>query len=135
MTKLLSILFVLALTACQPGVLRVEEAWGRPGVAGENSGAYFRIVNPGGEDTLLSVVGDVAAAVEIHQTVMEGDIVRMEMQDSVVVPAGGLEFEPGDLHVMLIGLRQDLEPGDSFPLTLNFEQAGPVVVNVEVRQP
>jgi hypothetical protein len=135
MNKLLSLLFVLSLAACQPGVLTVEEAWGRPGAAGDTSGVFFTIDNPSAEDTLLSAVSDVAAAVEIHQTVMDGDIMRMEMQDSVVVPAGGLEFKPGGLHVMLIGLRQDLNPGDRFSLTLNFEQAGPIVLDVEVRQP
>jgi copper(I)-binding protein len=66
---------------------------------------------------------------------MEGDIMSMVIQESVAVPSGELAFQPGSLHIMLIGLTRDLNAGDEFALTLNFEQAGVVVVSVEVRQP
>ncbi len=52
------------------------------------------------------------------------------------IPAGWqVTFEPGGLHVMLIGLHQDLEPGDVFTLTLEFENAGSVDVLIEVQVP
>ncbi len=51
------------------------------------------------------------------------------------LPAGEVvALEPGGLHVMLIGLVDDLRPGDTFDLTLSFEQAGERTVSVEVRE-
>ena len=113
----------------------MEDAWARAAGAGDITGAFFNIDNAGEDDVLLSADSDVAEAVEIHQTVMEGDIMRMEMQQSVAVPPGELAFQPGSLHIMLIGLTQDLNAGDEFALTLTFEQAGEIVVSVEVHAP
>lgn len=53
---------------------------------------------------------------------------------SVEVPAGGqAKFEPGGLHVMLIGLQQDLEAGDHFEISLQFKESGTIAVEVSVR--
>jgi hypothetical protein len=58
----------------------------------------------------------------------------MSPVDSVDIPAGGeLAFKPGSYHVMLMGLKQELKTGDKVTLTLNFEKAGPVTVECEVR--
>jgi copper(I)-binding protein len=75
--------------------------------------------------------------VEIHLSKMDSaGVMTMERQDLIVIPANEeLEFSPGGLHVMLISLLRDLAPGDSFPLTLNFQNAGDITVEVEVRQP
>ena len=134
---IIAILLVVGLlAACQSAqTITVEDAWARAAAMGGITGAFFTIDNPGEADVLLSASSDIAQSVEIHQTVMEGDIMSMVMQESVSVPAGKLEFQPGSLHIMLIGLTQDLNAGDVFSLTLNFEQAGAIVVSVEVRQP
>jgi copper(I)-binding protein len=51
----------------------------------------------------------------------------------VDVPAKqSVEFKPGGMHVMLIGLKTPLKVGNSFPMTLRFEKAGSVSVNVRV---
>jgi copper(I)-binding protein len=60
----------------------------------------------------------------------------MVRQDYVEVPAGAdLSFAPGGYHVMLMGLKQELKPGDSFPLMLTFEKAGQVTLQVAVKTP
>lgn len=52
-----------------------------------------------------------------------------------VAPAGGsVSLEPGGKHIMLINLKQELKPDEKISLTLNFEKAGPLTVEVEVRQ-
>ena len=57
----------------------------------------------------------------------------MRQVQSIDVPAGGTaELKPGGLHVMLIGLSQPLTLGTKIPLTLTFERAGPVTVEVMV---
>ncbi len=129
----------LLLSACQARAegLRVDEAWARPALAGGNGAAFFVIRNQSGEDdTLISVSSEVAQAAEVHETVMQGEAMQMEPRGSVPVPAGReVVFQPGGLHVMLIGLKQDLRAGDVFSLVLRFERAGEIALEVTVREP
>ena len=130
------IAFVLAACgASGSGELGVNDVWARPGLADGNSAVFFVIDNPGAEDFLLSASSDVAGAVELHKTVMEDGAMKMVQQMNVPVPTGETVFKPGDLHVMLIGLKNDLNPGDEFTLTLNFEKAGKKTLSVIVQEP
>lgn len=130
------ILIVSLLSACQQqGHLSVSSAWARPGSAGSNNAAYFAINNPTSEpDLLVSAACDLAAAAEIHLSRMREDgTMEMRPQENVPVPSGGsVIFEPGGLHVMLVDLQQDLNPGDTFDLRLTFQNAGEITVQVEV---
>jgi copper(I)-binding protein len=76
----------------------------------------------------------VAEVVELHTHVMDGTIMRMRKVDAIDVTGGSTtELKPGGLHVMLIGLKAPLKAGEKFPLTLKFERAGEVKLDVEVR--
>jgi copper(I)-binding protein len=103
------------------------------------TGAVFmRLVNQGGEaDRLIGGTTDVAQTVEIHETVMEGEVMKMQMlAEGLEVPAGGeVLLKPGSYHVMLIGMKRDLNVGDTFTLDLQFEKSGPLSVSPEVREP
>ena len=121
------------------GSLLVSDPWSQelppnaPTVA-----AYFVIHNQGeSADRLLSVDTPVAAKAELHEHVMQGDLMKMQKVETVAVPAkGDLTFAPMAYHVMLLGLkdRSQLRDGQHFPLTLNFEKAGPVQVEVSVQK-
>lgn len=104
---------------------------------GNNGAAYMVISNSGEEvDRLVSASSNVAETVELH-TVEEGDggVMAMRQVEAIEVPAGGeTTLEPGGFHVMLIGLTQDLTPGDTFNVTLEFETAGAMDVAFEVRE-
>jgi copper(I)-binding protein len=127
----------------------VEDVWSRPAVAlgeaeseGEMSRAgtgavFMTLVNQGQEaERLIGAQTDVADTVEVHQTVMEGDVMRMQRVEYVEIGAGAeVLLKPGDYHIMLIGMRQDLAVGDRFAVTLLFENSDPQTVEVEVRQP
>ena len=78
---------------------------------------------------------DVAAAVELHKTTMQDGVMKMEHQMKVPVPEGKTEFKPGDLHVMLIGLQDDLNAGDTFTIRLGFELSGEQEYAVTVNKP
>ena len=128
----------LVLAACGTGgsgELGINDVWARPGLAEGNSAVFFVIDNPGAEDLLLSASSDVASAVELHKTIMQDGNMQMVQQMNVPVPTGETVFKPGDLHVMLIGLNNDLIPGDTFTVTLNFETAGEKALTVVVREP
>jgi copper(I)-binding protein len=51
-----------------------------------------------------------------------------------VAPGEKVEFAPGGLHVMLMGLKRPLKEGQVFELELLFEVAGRVTVRVTARR-
>jgi copper(I)-binding protein len=86
-------------------------------------------------DRLIQVETEVADTAELHRTTVDGDVKRMELVPSIDLPPGGrVALEPSGYHVMLIGLRRALQPGDRFPVTLVFERAGRVRFEAEVRE-
>ena len=100
-----------------------------------NSAVYMRIHNPGSvPDRLLGGETPVAEAVEVHESFLDGDVMRMREVGAVEIPGRGeMEFQPGGLHLMLLDLHQTLNLGDTISLTLNFQESGPIVLRVPVR--
>lgn len=88
------------------------------------SAAYFTIENRGNHPIMLTAVTTpVAGRTELHRTVVENEVARMEPVEEGVEIADdeSLSFEPGGYHVMLLDLTQDLRPGDYIALTLSFD--------------
>lgn len=118
------------------GSIKIDHPWSRATVAGIPNGvSYFVLENQGDtDDRLLAVSSPVADKVELHTHIRDGEVMRMRHVDDIAVPAGeSVALEPGGLHVMLMGLKQPLEEGKNFPLTLEFEHAGSVTVDVVVQ--
>lgn len=132
-------LFVVSLSACgnNSGGIEVFDVWARPGLSSGNSAVFFVIENHGESmDRLLSAHSDIAETVELHKSSMVDGVMKMEMQPYIDIGGGdSVVFKPGDFHVMLIGLHDDLAAGDQFTVLLNFETAGEKVVDVKVREP
>lgn len=121
----------------QVGDLTISDPWSRALPPNAPAGAaYFKITNHGqGQDKLIAADSDIAGKTELHTHIHVGEVMRMQKIDAVEIPAAGeAVFAPGGNHVMLIGLKQPLEKGLTFPLTLEFEKAGKVQVEVEVRE-
>lgn len=137
--------------------LRAEDVWARPAVTmGERStssgsegapmaqssagtGAVFmKLVNTGGEvDRLVGAQTDAADVAEIHETTMQGDVMKMQMlSQGLEIPAEGeVVLKPGSYHIMLIGITRDLKVGDQISLVLEFEKSAPMTVDARVQQP
>ena len=128
--------FILLLSACGPEKgIEVHSAWARPAAQGGNGGVYFELHNHGSaSDELTGVTSDVAEAVEIHESKMEGDVMKMEMMPSLPIDAyADMVFEPGGLHVMLVNLKQDLKLDDEFEIVLHFKTHEDITVHVIVK--
>ena len=118
------------------GELTITAPWARASAAMARAGAAFMaIANAGAEDRLIAAAADVSERIELHTHIMEDGVMRMrEVEGGIVIGAeGDTMLEPGGLHVMFLGLEGPFQEGTSFPLTLTFEQAGEVTVEVEVR--
>ena len=126
-----------AAADAQSGPLTVEAAWARPSIGeATNSAAYFRIANSGdAPDRLLAVKSDAAGHVMLHESRMEGTVMKMlPLDGGIEVPAhGSAELKPLGAHVMLVGLRAPLKDGDTLPLTLLFEKQGEVAITAKVQ--
>ncbi|CAI8872119.1 MULTISPECIES: copper chaperone PCu(A)C [unclassified Pseudomonas] len=146
MLNKLIVLAALLLPACfanaheyKVGELEIAHPWSQelppnaPTVA-----AYFVIDNQGQTaDRLLSVDTPIAGEAQLHEHVMQGDMMKMQHVPSVEVPAGGeVTFAPMAYHVMLLNLkdRSLLTDGKRFPMTLHFEKSGDVTVEVAVQK-
>lgn len=118
------------------GAIEIKDAWARatPPRA-PAGGAFVTITNTGdATDNLVGASANVAKTVELHTHIHEGDVMRMVAVGSIEVPAGKtVAMVPGGLHIMLIGLHEPLKEGTSFPLELEFAQAGKVTVTVDVK--
>ncbi len=99
---------------------------------------YLTITNTGtSDDRLVGASSPVAGMTQIHQMKMEGDVMKMnEVEGGLVIPAGqSVTLAPGGFHVMFMQLNQQLTEGSTVPLTLTFEQAGTVELELMVGAP
>ncbi len=143
MKRFLAALLLVAFTApasaheIKTGDLLIIHPWSRatPGQA-PNGAVFMKIENQGqAEDKLLSASSDAAAMVEIHEHVMENDVAKMRPVEFVPLPAQSItELKPGGYHIMLMGLKEPLVEYGTFHMTLNFEKAGSVDVEVQVEE-
>jgi hypothetical protein len=128
----------LILTACgSPGDIEVRQPWARAAMQGENSAVYFELQNHSElADEIIGASSDVAEAVELHLSSMdENGAMTMTKQDSVPLAVDAeIQFAPGGLHVMLIGLTRDLKAGDHFQLTLRFQNHADLLLEVIVQE-
>jgi len=114
--------------------IAIAEPYARAGIP--NGAVFMTLKNEGGaEDVLVSAATEVAETVELHESKMdENGVMKMSPVPNIPVPANGsTTLKPGGLHVMLIGMQQELAVGDTFSLTLNFEKTGAQTIEVEVR--
>jgi len=117
------------------GDLVIRQAWSRATIASVDTGAVYLEIDNAGQaaDRLVGVSTPVAAMAHLHMTEMQGNTASMKAMDGVDIPAGGkVVLQPQKSHVMLMGLSAPLKKGTSFPLTLEFEKAGKIDVNVPV---
>ena len=116
--------------------LILSDAWVRnPAIADQPGAAYLVIQNNGAADKLLSVTSDIVQTIELHESMMSGNMMQMSPVPNIEVPANGkVELKPGGFHLMLIGLTRPLKVGDKVQLTLNFEKAGKIPVTADVKE-
>lgn len=95
---------------------------------------YLDIRATGGGDTLIAASADIADDTQLHEIATDGGNAMMRAVEGgiPVEPGGGVSLRPGGYHVMLLGVGEIPEVGETFALTLEFERAGRMTVTVEV---
>lgn len=123
--------------AADTGDIVVTDAWSRVTPPGVRVGVvYLTLECRGSADRLIGLETDTADEAEIHEVREVNGRVQMRKVSTLDLVANeSVTLAPGGLHVMLIGLHEPLAAGSRHTLTLEFESAGRIAVDVEVRAP
>jgi copper(I)-binding protein len=115
--------------------IEIENPWSRATAPGAKIAAgYLTIRNKSATaDRLVGGTSPMAAKVETHVTMKDGDIMRMREVKGYEVPAkGSFELSPGGAHLMLVDIKKPFKEGDRIPVTLRFAKAGEVKTELVV---
>lgn len=121
----------------EKGDIQIRHPWSRATPAGAKVGVgYMEIRNRGAQsERLLGASSPLAQRVEMHVTRREGEVMKMRQVESFEIPGGErVELRPGGGHLMLVDLTRPLKMGERVPLTLRFERAGEVEIEMEVQE-
>lgn len=138
----LNLLAALAVTTLSTAAfaqssIAVNDAYARSSGKAATAGAAFMMIENTGDsdDQLVGVKSDVAARVELHTHKIDenGVAQMMQVEGGFSIPAGETHMlKRGGDHVMFMGLKQPFEQGAKIPVTLIFEQAGEVSIEIPV---
>lgn len=98
-------------------------------------GGFLTIANHGATaDRLIAASAPIAKETQIHEMAMEGDVMKMrQLADGIVLPPGEtVTLKPGGLHIMFMGLNTSLVEGEIVPVTLTFENAGTITIDMAI---
>lgn len=105
--------------------LVMPAAEGRPGVA------YATITGGATAVKLIGISTPAAQRVELHRTVTENNVARMEPADEIEIPAGGtVAMTEGGLHAMLYDMRP--QEGATAPLTFTYSDGSSSTVDAAI---
>ena len=124
----------------QLGHIIIERPWSvsPPADTSQPAFAYLTITNLGDvEDVLVSAATSAANSTELLHDAGDGTERSFgSVENGIAVPSGGtVELVPHGPYICIMGLDAALEDGDSFPLTLQFEAAGTIEVDVVIGTP
>jgi len=118
------------------GSLEIAHPWARATPpSAPAGGGFLKITNTGTTpDRLVSATSPGAEIVQVHEMKMDGSVMRMrEVEKGLEIPPGGsVTLAPGGYHLMMMGLKAPFKQGASVPVTLVFEKAGKIDVELAV---
>jgi copper(I)-binding protein len=121
------------------GSIEIRKPWARAAsTVASVGGGFFAMTNTGAApDRLVAASSPVAEKVEIHALKVEGSAIAMARREDGLALAAGvtLTLQPRGYHLLLIGLKAPLVEGARVPVTLVFEQAGSLAVELTVEAP
>jgi periplasmic copper chaperone A len=120
------------------GPFRITHPWTPASPAGATAAPLYMSITLTGEsaDRLIGASSPVADRVEFHRHTRAGEAVTTDVLPWLVLTANSAAvLKPDGLCLVLIGLHAPLQEFDSFPLTLRFEKADSITVEVTVEEP
>lgn len=127
----------LATTTAFAGEIMIKDPYVRSSTPTSKTGAAFMILmnQTDGDDRLIAASSDVAGRVELHTHIEDanGIMTMTEIEGGIPIAAGEMHaLKRGGDHMMFMGLNRPLEQGSEITVTLTFETAGDVEVQIPV---
>ena len=129
-------LLATATLGAQAGAISVTDPYAMAVPPGQpNSAVFMTLVNNSKENrALVAAETPSAGVVELHTHVHEDGMMKMRKVDNIEIPAGQtVTLKPSGFHVMLIGLKEKLEPGQEVHMNLIFDKGGKEHIMAPVR--
>lgn len=127
---------MFALPALAADTITITDAYARFMPGGMAGAAFMQIENHGSEpDRLIGVASGIAERVELHthRAGSDGMMQMLHVPEGFEIPAGGSHaLARGGDHVMFMGLTEHPADGATVPVTLTFEKAGEITLDVPV---
>lgn len=126
--------FCATLPTLAAAEVMVSDPWARASILANRPGVAYLTLESDIADRLMSLGTPVAGQVMLHGTETDANgVARMAHIEALdIEPGTPVTFAPGGMHLMLMGLTGKLEEGSTFPLTLSFQHAGEITVEVQV---
>ena len=112
----------------------VKDPWVRATVPAQKATGAFMQITSAQDARLVEARSPVAGVVEVHEMVMEKEVMKMRAMKGLDLPAGkNGELKPGGYHVMLMDLKEQMKEGTTVPVTLVVESKDRKRSTVEVK--
>jgi periplasmic copper chaperone A len=124
------------VAAAHAADIAIEGAFARASAtpSAKSGAAYFTIVNRGdAADRLVAVETDAASMTMLHENKVVDGVASMTHLDAIDVPPHDeVQLAPSGTHVMLMDLKAPLKKGEQLHLTLTFDKAGKISIDVPI---
>lgn len=125
---------LMSIASVSHAQVSVSNPWVRATVAEQKSTGAFMLLTAKSDSKLIGASSSAADHVEIHKMAMENDVMKMRQIPTLELPANQqITLEPGSYHIMLLGLKKQISPGDEVPLTLTVEKTNGEGNQIDVR--
>ena len=131
----LALFFLIFFSIPAWAQIEIETPWSRATTPGAKIAAGYMVIRnkSSAPDRLIGASSPLAARVETHVTMKDGEILRMRPVKGYDVPAqGSFELKPGGAHLMFVDIKRPFKEGEKIPATLRFAKAGEVKVEFQV---
>ena len=125
------------MKTAKAGDLVISGFWARTTPPTAKTGAAYMVIKNTGatDDVLIGAASTIANDTQIHETQIEGGVMKMRHVGKIAIPAGGMAtLKPGSFHIMFVGLHNPVKEGDTIALTLTFEKSGSVELMVKAQK-
>ncbi|PCD85855.1 hypothetical protein VME0621_04766 [Vibrio mediterranei] len=137
LNKLILPLLALAPLSMAHAAIDVNDAYARATPPNATTSAVFAIIeNTGDKDrVIVEAASQASSVVELHDVIMDGDVMKMRQVKSITVPANGQTIlKPGSLHIMLLDVEKPMKEGETINVELTFANGEVQVLTVPVKK-
>jgi copper(I)-binding protein len=104
--------------------VKIENAWVRATAPGQKVAGGFLDLTADADMKLVGGSSPASDTLELHMMRMDDGVMVMRQIKEIELPKGKtVSLKPGGLHIMFIGLKQQIKEGEMVPVTLTVKNA------------